>query len=150
MQYSGTVLQRGRIPVNVREALAGGACSAGREFMCLRLLWGGNVAVVLGGMRSHSKNANVKFITVTLRLRCQGGGHSTGQQKAWLAKNVLCGINIVFFCKPCFLLGQVTLQPSSLCDHCLCYSNAVSSGRDLLKLYNRQERFRQFKSFKAL
>ena len=37
MLHSGTVPQRGgiRVPVNVREALAGGARRAGREFVSL-------------------------------------------------------------------------------------------------------------------
>ena len=63
--HSGTAPQRGGIPVNMREALAGRASLAGREFVCLS--WGGIVAVVMGDVRRQSP-----------RPQRRGGGHSTG------------------------------------------------------------------------
>ena len=51
--------------MNMREALAGRARWAGREFVCLS--GGGNVAVVMGDVRRPSPGP-----------RCRGGVHSTG------------------------------------------------------------------------
>ena len=62
----GGVLSALRVPVNVREALAGGTRRAGREFVSLS--GGGNAAVVTGAVRRPSP-----------RPRCRGGGHSTGK-----------------------------------------------------------------------
>ena len=53
MLHSGTVPQRGGIPVNMREALAGGARWACREFVYLS--GGGNEALVMGDMRRPSR-----------------------------------------------------------------------------------------------
>ena len=59
MLHSGTVPQRGGISVNMREALAGGARWAGREFLCLS--GEGNVALVMGDVKRPSP-----------RPRCRG------------------------------------------------------------------------------
>ena len=49
MLHSGTVAQRGGIPVTMHEVLAGGARWAGRVFVCLSD--DGNVAVVMSDAR---------------------------------------------------------------------------------------------------
>ena len=63
MLHIGTAPRSGGIPVNMPEALEGGARRAGREFACCG---GGNVAADRGDVRRLSP-----------RPRCRGGGHAS-------------------------------------------------------------------------